>query len=317
MYLSKQKLIVAAVGGNALYPANSPPFDLQKELIVKTSRKLADIIEEGHRLIITHGNGPQVGNILEQNERTRKVVPSRPLDVCVAETQAQIGYLMQQALQNAFRKRGMKRRVRTVVTQVLVDPRDKEFKEPTKPIGPYYKKGRAQELMEKHGWKMKYDKRGGYRRLVPSPWPLRIVEMSSIEKLVTQRGSVVIAAGGGGIPVVERRGRIVGVEAVIDKDLASSLLADVLDAHTLLLITDVRYVALNFGKKNQRNLKEMTVDEACEHLSEGQFPPGSMGPKMQAAVDFVKNDKREAVITSISHLKNALSNSDGTKITFE
>lgn len=315
--MSRQKRIVAAVGGNALYPANSPPFSLQKELITKTSRKLADIIGEGHRLIITHGNGPQVGNILEQNERARKVVPSMPLDVCVAETQAQIGYLMQQSLQNAFRTRGMKRRVRTVVTQVLVDPKDKEFRDPTKPIGPYYKKSRADELMEKEEWKMKYDRRGGYRRLVPSPWPLKIVEMSSIKKLVSQRGSVVIAAGGGGIPVVERRGDLVGVEAVVDKDLASSLLADGLEAHTLLMITDVRYAALNFGKKNQRNLKEITVDETCEYMSEGHFPPGSMGPKIQAAVDFVKNDKRQAVITSISHLKRALNNNDGTKIIFE
>jgi carbamate kinase len=315
--LSRQKRILAAVGGNALYPANSPPFNLQKELITKTSRKLADIIEEGHRLIITHGNGPQVGNILEQNERARNVVPSMPLDVCVAETQAQIGYLMQQALQNAFRKRGMQRRVRTVVTQVIVDPKDREFKKPTKPIGPYYEKSRADELMKEHKWKMLYDRRGGYRRLVPSPWPLRIVEMSSIRKLVSQRGSVVIAAGGGGIPVIERQGKLVGVEAVVDKDLASSLLADGLNAHMLLMITDVRYVALNFGKKNQRNLKEITVDEACEYMSDGHFPPGSMGPKIQAAVDFVKNDTRQAVITSISHLKKALKNNGGTRIVFE
>lgn len=314
--MSRQKRILAAVGGNALYPADSPPFSLQKELITKTSRKLADIIEEGHRLIITHGNGPQVGNILEQNERARNAVPSRPLDVCVAETQAQIGYLMQQGLQNAFRKRGMQRRVRTVVTQVLVDPKDKEFRKPTKPIGPYYKKSRADELMKKHKWKMKYDRRGGYRRLVPSPWPLKIVEMSSIMKLVSQRGSVVIAAGGGGIPVVERRGNLVGVEAVVDKDLASSLLAEGLDAHVLLMITDVRYVSLNFGKKNQKDIKEMTVDEACEHMSDGHFPPGSMGPKIQAAVDFVKNENRQAIITSISHLKKALKNDGGTRIVF-
>ncbi len=308
---------MAAVGGNALYPANSPSYKVQRDIIRKTSVKLADIIEEGYRLIITHGNGPQVGNILEQNERARKIVPPMPLDVCVAETQAQIGYLLQQSLQNAFRKRGMKRRVRTVVTQVVVDPKDKEFRKPTKPIGPYYKKGRAEELMKLSRWKMMYDVRGGYRRLVPSPWPLRIVEMSSIKKLVSQAGSVVIAAGGGGIPVVERRGKLVGVEAVVDKDLASSILADGLDAHMLLMVTDVRYAALNFGKKNQRKIKEMTVDQACEYMSEGHFPPGSMGPKVQPAVDFVKNEQRQAVITSLRHLKSALSNNDGTKIVFQ
>ncbi len=315
--MSRQKRIVAAVGGNAIYPANTPSYDVQKEIISKTSVKLADIIEEGYRLIITHGNGPQVGNILEQNERARKIVPPMPLDVCVAETQAQIGYLLQQSLQNAFRKRGMKRRVRTVVTQVLVDSRDKAFKNPTKPIGPYYKKNRADELIKVNKWKMKYDRRGGYRRLVPSPWPMKIVEMSSIKKLVSQAGSVVIAAGGGGIPVVERRGKLVGVEAVVDKDPASSILADGLDAHILLMVTDVRYVSLDFGKKNQRNIKEMTIDEACDYMSEGHFPPGSMGPKIQAAVDFVNSDSRQAVITSLSHLKSALNNNDGTRIIFE
>jgi carbamate kinase len=315
--LSKQKRIVAAIGGNALYPPNSPSFEVQKELITKTCRKLADIIEEGHRLIITHGNGPQVGNILEQNERARKVVPSMPLDVCVAETQALIGYLMQQSLQNAFNKRGMKRRVTPVVTQVLVDPRDKAFKNPTKPIGPYYKKTRADELMSKHKWKMKYDRRGGYRRLVPSPKPLKIVEMSSIKKLVSQRGSVVIAAGGGGIPVVERRGKLEGVEAVVDKDLASGLVSDGLDAQMLLIITDVRCVSLNFGRKNQIDVSQMTIDEASEHMKEGHFPLGSMGPKVQAAVDFVKNEKRQAIVTSLGHLKRALDEKDGTRIIFD
>jgi carbamate kinase len=316
-YLSKQKRIVTAIGGNALYPPNSPSFEVQKELITKTCKKLADIIEEGHRLIITHGNGPQVGNILEQNERARKVVPSMPLDVCVAETQAQIGYLMQQSLQNAFHKRGMKRRVTPVVTQVLVDSKDKAFKNPTKPIGPYYKKSRAQRLMRERGWKMRYDRRGGYRRLVPSPEPLKIVEMSSIKKLVSQRGSIVIAAGGGGIPVVEKRGKLVGVEAVIDKDLASGLVADGLDAQMLLMITDVRRVSLNFGQKNQKDISKMTVDEACEYMGDGHFPPGSMGPKVQAAADFVKNEDRQAIITSLRHLKRALDEKDGTWIVFE
>jgi carbamate kinase len=316
-YLSKQKKIVAAIGGNALYPPNSPSFEVQKELITKTCKKLADIIEEGHRLIITHGNGPQVGNILEQNERARKVVPSMPLDVCVAETQAQIGYLMQQSLRNAFHRRGMKRRVTPVVTQVLVDSKDKAFKDPTKPIGPYYSKSRANHLIKKRDWQMKYDRRGGYRRLVPSPKPLKIVAMSSIKKLVSQRGSVVIAAGGGGIPVVEKRGNLVGVEAVIDKDLASGLIADGLDAQMLLMITDVRRVSLNFGKKNQKDLSMMTVDEAREHMKDGHFPPGSMGPKVQAAINFVKNEDRQAVITSLGHLKRALDEKDGTWIVFE
>ncbi len=315
--MSKQKRIVAAIGGNALYPPNNPSFEVQKDLITKTCRKLADIIEEGYRLIITHGNGPQVGNILEQNERSRKIVPSMPLDVCVAETQAQIGYLMQQSFQNAFHKRGMKRRVTPVVTQVLVDSKDKAFKNPTKPIGPYYSKSRAEHLMKERGWKMRYDTRGGYRRLVPSPKPLKIVAMSSIKKLVSQRGSVVIVAGGGGIPVIEKRGKLVGVEAVIDKDLTSGLLADELDAQMLLTITDVRRVSLNFGKKNQKDLPRMTVGEAREHMKDGHFPPGTMGPKVQAAVDFINNEDRQAIITSLGNLKRALDGRDGTWIVFE
>lgn len=315
--MSRQKRIVAAVGGNALFPPNSPSFEVQKDMIAKTCRKLADIIEEGHRLIITHGNGPQVGNILVQNEKARKVVPPMPLDVCVAETQAQIGYLMQQSLQNAFRKRGMHRRVTPVVTQVVVDSKDKAFKKPSKPVGPYYSKSRAYRLMKKHNWEMKLDSRGGYRRLVPSPKPLRIVEMSSIRKLVSQRGSVVIAAGGGGIPVVERGDKLTGVEAVVDKDLASSLLADELNARMLLMITDVRYVSLNFGKSDQVDLTEVTVDEAKEYMKEGHFPPGSMGPKIQAALDFVRKEKRLAIVTSIKHLKKAVDGKDGTRITFD
>jgi len=315
--LSKQKRIVAAVGGNALYPPNSPSFEVQKELIAKTCKNLADIIEEGHRLIITHGNGPQVGNLLVQNEKARRTVPSMPLDVCVAETQAQIGYLMQQSLQNAFNRRGMHRRVTLVVTQVVVDPKDKAFKKPTKPIGPYYSKTRAARLRRKYKWKMKLDARGGYRRLVPSPRPIRIVEMASIRKLVSQRGSVVIAAGGGGVPVIERRGKLTGVEAVIDKDLASGLLANELDAQTLLIVTDVRFVSLNFGKEDQVDLSEMTVDEAREHMKEGHFPEGSMGPKIQAAIDFVRKEKRQAIITSIGHIKRALAGRDGTRITLD
>lgn len=312
--MSKQKRIVAAVGGNALYPPNSPSFEVQKELIAKTCRKLADIIEEGHRLIITHGNGPQVGNLLIQNEKARRIVPSMPLDVCVAETQAQIGYLMQQSFQNAFNRRGMHRRVTPVVTQVVVDPKDKAFKNPTKPIGPYYSKTRAARLKSRYGWKMKLDRRGGYRRLVPSPNPIKIVEMDSIRKLVDQRGSVVIAAGGGGIPVIQKGKKLVGVEAVIDKDLVSSLLADGLDAEKLLMVTDVRYVSLNFGKNNQTNLTKITVDEAREYLKDGHFPPGSMGPKIRAAVDFVRKGKRKAIITSIGHVKRALDGKDGTRI---
>ncbi|UCD92060.1 MAG: carbamate kinase [Methanobacteriota archaeon] len=315
--MSKQKIIVVAVGGNALYPPNSPSFEIQKDLIAKTCKKLADIIEEGHRLIITHGNGPQVGNLLIQNEKARRLVPSMPLDVLVAETQAQIGYLMQQSLQNAFNRRGMHRRVTPVVTQVVVDQRDKAFKDPTKPVGPYYSKTRATRLKSKYKWEMKLDRRGGYRRLVPSPKPIRIVEMASIRKLVSQRGSVVIAAGGGGVPVIERRGKLVGIEAVIDKDLASSLLANELDARTLLLVTDVRYVSLNFGKKNQADLTEMTVDEAEGYMKEGHFPEGSMGPKMQAAIDFIRKEKREAIITSIGHLKKALDRKDGTRVTLD
>ncbi|MFQ6060267.1 MAG: carbamate kinase [Thermoplasmata archaeon] len=312
--MSKQKKIVVAVGGNALFPPNNPSVEMQRELVSNTCSKLAEIVEEGYRLIITHGNGPQVGNILVQNEKARKVVPPMPLDVCVAQSQAQIGYLLQQSLHNAFRKRGLHRWVTPIVTQVVVDSRDEAFKNPTKPVGPYYSKSRAYRLMRRNGWKMELDSRGGYRRLVPSPRPLRIVEMSSIRKLVSQRGSVVIAAGGGGIPVVEKRERLIGVEAVVDKDSVSGLLAEELDAQMLLMVTDVRYVSLNFGKRDQIDLTEIAAGEAEEYLKEGHFPPGTMGPKMRAVSHFVKKKRRPAIITSIKHLKSALNGKDGTRI---
>jgi len=308
--------LVIAIGGNAILPAGGPgDASAQRSRIQATCAVLADLVQAGHDLVLTHGNGPQVGNILLQNEEARDRTPAMPLDVCVAESQAQIGYLLQQALANEFASRGIRRSVLCVVTQTVVNPDDPAFAAPTKPIGPYYE--REDELIVKRakGWKLVYDPRGGYRRVVPSPRPLEIVEADVIAHLAKQGdGRVIIAAGGGGIPVVRRGDRLVGVEAVVDKDLASALLAQALGWKDLVIVTDIGQVALDLGKPSQRFLERMTLREAKVHLAEGQFPPGNMGPKIEAAISFLENGGSRVVITDIDHLARAASGKAGTRI---
>lgn len=315
--MSAKKLVVA-IGGNAIQPAgDSVSADAQRHRVEETAAKLADLVQAGHDLVITHGNGPQVGNILLQNEEARVLVPAMPLDVCGAESQAQIGYLLAQALRNEFAMRRVERGVAVIVTQVLVDANDPAFKNPTKPIGPFYSREADLIVKRAKGWKLVEDQaRGGWRRVVPSPQPLDIIEKDVIRALVADSSSsVIICAGGGGIPVVRRNGRLVGVEAVIDKDLGATVLARVLGWKHLVVATDVERVALGFGKPTQRLLDRLTVAEARRHLAEGEFPPGSMGPKIEAAIGFLESGGLSVVITDLEHLVDAVDGKAGTRMT--
>ena len=310
------KKLVIAIGGNAIQPAgDAGGAESQRRKIEETCAKLADLVQAGYSFVLTHGNGPQVGNILLQNEETRQLVPAMPLDVCGAESQALIGYLIAQALRNEFARRRIERAVACLITQTLVDANDPAFAKPTKPIGPYYTREADLIVKRAKGWKLVSDPRGGWRRVVPSPQPVDIVEKDTILKLVGDGdGSVVICAGGGGVPVVRREGRLAGVEAVIDKDLAAAVLAKVIGWKTLVIATDVERVALDFGKPGQRFLDKMTLAEARTHLAEGQFPEGSMGPKILAAIQFLESGGEHAVITDLLHLDSAVEKKAGTRI---
>ena len=308
--------LVVAIGGNALQPAGeTADAGAQRRRIEATASLLADVVGAGHDLVLTHGNGPQVGNILLQNEETRHLVPPMPLDVCGAESQALVGYLLAQALRNEFAHRKIDRDVASIVTQVLVHADDAAFANPTKPIGPYYLRDDEVLVKKAKGWKMVYDQRGGWRRVVPSPRPVEVIEKDIIRALVGDGGGrVVIAAGGGGIPVIRKDGKLVGVEAVIDKDLAAAVLAKAIGWKHLVIATDVPQIALDFGKPSQRFIDRLTIPEAKKHLAEGQFPPGSMGPKMEAVVDFLEHGGQHAVITDLEHLAAAVAGKAGTQI---
>lgn len=305
--------VVIALGGNALLPPErAGDFEAMRRRVVESARALAEVAKDA-RLVVTHGNGPQVGNLLLQAEATRAQVVPPSLDVLVAETQAQIGYLLQQALQNEFLRLGRDTPVATVVTQVIVDPDDPAFENPTKPVGPIIASATEVMLKRAKGWRLAEDARGGWRRVVPSPRPLEVVEAAAIRALLDS-GAVVIAAGGGGVPVVRQGRALVGVEAVVDKDLASAVLALAIGADRLVLATDVEGVALDFGEEGERFLDRMTVEEARTHLAAGQFPAGSMGPKVQAAIDFVSEGGGEAIIAGLTDLRAALDGTSGTRV---
>lgn len=315
----KAETIVIALGGNALKgPTSLGTAEEQRAAVERSCAQIAKIVAEGYRVVLTHGNGPQVGNLLIQQEAAAKLVPPMPLDICGAMTQGQIGYLIQQKLQEKLRELGLPRPVATVITRVLVDERDPAFQEPTKPIGPFYDEARAEEL-RRQGYVLKRvanDERG-WRRVVPSPEPVEILEEAAIRALL-EAGQIVIACGGGGIPVVRRSGTeagpLEGVAAVVDKDLASALLAIRLGAEVLLDLTDVEFVALNYGTPEQVDLRRLTVEEAKRYLKEGHFPPGSMGPKMEAAIRFLEGGGRRAIITSLEKGYLALLGETGTEI---
>jgi carbamate kinase len=308
--------VFLTLGGNAILPARGTgTFDEQCAITRATMQPIAALIQGGAQIVLSHGNGPIVGNILIRNEAAREQIPPMPLDVCGADSQGGIGYMMQQLLQNELKRIGLGDRVvATVVTQVLVDERDPAFRRPTKPIGPFYTQERARLLAREKGWTVVEDAGRGYRRVVASPRPLEVIEIGAIRELVESE-AIVIAAGGGGIPVTRQwDGALHGVEAVIDKDLAGSLLARLLGCEQLVIITGVDRVALHHGKPEQRNLDEATVDEMARWMEEGHFPPGSMGPKIQSAIEFLRGGGRDVVITSPGNLLDALAGTKGTRI---
>jgi carbamate kinase len=264
--------------------------------------------------VLTHGNGPQVGNILLQNELCEKYVPSMPLDVCVSESQGQIGYIIQQTLLNKLMKLKIDGNVVCLITQVIVDMNDSAFTNPTKPIGPYYNSGEMESLAYRKNWKFSRDVvRGGWRRVVPSPTPIGVVEKNIIRQLVLN-GVIVIAVGGGGIPVAKINNEYVGVDAVVDKDLASALLGKELNATILIMLTDVERVALDFGLDTQKELDRLTLEDARKYLRNGQFPSGSMGPKIEAAIYFLESGGEKVIITKPECLGDALCGRTGTVI---
>jgi carbamate kinase len=309
-----KRSIVVSLGGNAILPAGKAgTIEEQFQITRETMSQVLDLIRH-NRVVFTHGNGPVVGNILIRNDAAKDRIPAMPLDICGADSQGGLGYMIQQTLQNLLREAGVAREVATVITQVVVDRDDPGFQSPSKPIGPFYREKEAQALASEKGWKMVQDAGRGFRRVVPSPKPMRIVEMGTIRALY-EKGYVVIAAGGGGIPVIEDSGGALrGVEAVIDKDLASVVLGRELGADCLIIVTEVDRVALDFNKPTQRDIETMTIEEAGRHLADGQFPPGSMGPKVEAAIWFLRTGGREVCITSPRRLKDALNGRGGTWI---
>ena len=305
--------IVIALGGNALQSGKSEATaEAQLEVVKKTCEFIADISTSGYEMGIVHGNGPQVGRILLASETAKDVTPAMPFDVCGAMSEGYIGYHLQQALKHSLKKRGKDFPVLTVVTQMVVDKEDKGFKNPTKPIGPFYTEEEAKELENTKGYSMKEDAGRGFRRVVASPIPKEIVEIEAIKQLWPT--SIVISCGGGGIPVVKHEdGSLEGVAAVIDKDFAAELLAEEADADVLMILTEVEKVAVNFNKPDQRDLDELTIEEANKHIADGQFAPGSMLPKVEAAMKFVQsgNGKR-AIITSLDKAIDAIEGKTGT-----
>ena len=309
-----KNLVVVAIGGNSLIKDKAhQTVEDQKKQIERTCSHIADLIEKGFEVVITHGNGPQIGFILFRSDVAKDKIHEVPLDSCGADTQGALGYQIQQSLDNEFRKRGITKPVVSVVTQVEVDAQDPAFCNPTKPIGQFFDKEDA-ELLKKQGWKVIEDSGRGWRRVVASPKPKKIIELDAIETLV-KNGFVVIAVGGGGIPVARNEQRdLVGKSAVIDKDLASSLLASDIHAEKLIITTSVEKVALNFGKPEQQYLDELIVSEAKRYLQEGHFPAGSMGPKIQAAIDFLEHGGKEVIITSLEKVTDAVEGRTGTRI---
>jgi len=315
-----QKTIIIALGGNSLIRAGEKgTAEEQYANLQQTSEQLLELLASGNRIVITHGNGPQVGNLLLASEAAKDIVPPLPLDICGAATQGTMGYMMQQTFANSLRERGLKHNITTVVTQVVVDKDDPAFKDPSKPIGPFYDLTEAQKLQQERGWVIVNDANRGYRRVVPSPIPVHIQQARIIEDMLDD-GEIVIAVGGGGIPVVrESDGNLIGVEAVIDKDFASSRLAIDIKADILVILTAVEKVYRDFGRPNQQALDHLNVNEAKKLLAEGHFGKGSMEPKIRAAIEFLQETdeqvEREVVITLPEKALAALQGKTGTRIT--
>lgn len=311
------KTIVLALGGNAIKEWNQKGSAAEQfDNVRKSCSHIVRIIKKGFRIVVTHGNGPQVGNLLIQQEEGGRIVPSQPIDVCDAMTQGQIGYMIQQALLNELKDARLDRSVVTLITQVMVDREDPGFQNPTKPVGPFYPRALKEKYEKEWGHLFKRIKRRGelYRRVVPSPDPLRILEAKMVKDLLDS-GVIVIASGGGGVPVIlDDEGHLSGVEAVIDKDLAGEKLAESVGAHIFIILTDVERVYLHFGTKRQKGLRTFRVAKAKQYLEEGHFPPGSMGPKIEACIRFIEYGGERAFITSLDHALGALDGREGTQI---
>lgn len=310
------KLAVVAVGGNSLIIDEKRRSVQDQYAAAQESMKhIAEMIEAGWDVVVTHGNGPQVGFILRRSELSRQELHEVPLDACGADTQGAIGYMFQKALHNEFKRRGIKKESATVVTQTLVDRNDPAFQSPTKPIGSFMDEAMAMQKRDKEGWNVVEDAGRGWRRVVASPQPKQIIERAAIETLI-KAGYIVVSVGGGGIPVIENEnGDLVGVEAVIDKDFASSLLANSIQADLFVISTAVEKVALNYNKPNQMWLDRLTLAEARKYMAEGHFAKGSMGPKIQAIIWYLERGGKQALITNPENIGRALAGETGTWIT--
>jgi carbamate kinase len=310
------KRVVVALGGNAiLQKGQDGTYQDQQSSVDQSVDKLSSFLkDDNYEIVLTHGNGPQVGALLIQHSAGANRVPAQPMFICGAMSQGQIGFMFQHSVKNLFRKEKIEKEVSTIVTQVLVDKEDDAFKNPTKPVGVFYSKEEANKLKEKTEFTFKEDSGRGYRRVVPSPKPIDIIEVNSIKDIIDD-GKLAIACGGGGIPVLEKGNRLEGVDAVIDKDKASALLGQMVAADMLIILTAVDKVHLNFGTDKAEPIDEMNVKQAMTYLEEGHFAEGSMKPKVEAVIEFVKNgDEKEALITDIEHLSVALCGEGGTWI---
>jgi carbamate kinase len=311
------KTMLLAVGGNSLIRAGEKgTIAEQRANAQRTAAEIAKLVRDGYRIVLTHGNGPQVGAALLRSERGASQVPGHPLDVCDASTQGEIGYLLQQSLDTEFRRAGLRVPVVTVLTQVVVALDDPAMRQPTKPIGPFYSRADAEERRSRFDWEIVEDAARGYRRVVPSPEPVEILELDVIRDLLG-RGVLVIACGGGGIPVAWKDGGLQGVEAVIDKDRASALLASRLDVDLFVISTDTDYVYLDYKRPMQRPLHLASPRALQEYAAAGHFPPGNMGPKVESVLRFVTSEEREAIITSAENLYRAVTGSAGTHVVLE
>lgn len=313
-----EKVIIVAIGGNSLVRDNGrDSVQDQYEAVVETAANIADMVEQGYNVVVTHGNGPQVGFGMRRAEIANEVagMPEVPLVNCGADTQGGIGYQIQQALINEFAKRSINKKVATVITQVEVSKDDPNFKNPTKPVGSFFTFEQAEEMKKEHpDWVFIEDSGRGYRRVVPSPRPIDIIEKEAIKTLINS-GFVVIAVGGGGIPVIKTdHNTYKGIDAVIDKDFATSLLAEQINADTLIITTGVSRVCINFGKPNQEALDKITIEATKQYVAEGHFPPGSMLPKIEASLSFLENNGSRVIITNPESLKDAIIEKAGTHI---
>ncbi|UQZ89703.1 carbamate kinase [Deltaproteobacteria bacterium Smac51] len=311
----KKPTAVIAIGGNSLISAKGKEsLEDQHMAVFETTKHIADIIEAGYQVVVTHGNGPQVGFILARSDLAAQQIHRISLVIAVADTQGAIGYEIQQNLDNEMKKRGKTSRTVSLVTQVLVDKDDPGFQEPTKFIGGFYEESELEQIKKDHPtWILKADSNRGYRRVVASPIPKGIVELDAVESMIAA-GFNVVTVGGGGIPVVEKDGMLEGVSAVIDKDLATCLLAEKLKSDLLIISTGVPQVSINFGKPNEEKLGTVKAADMEKYLAEGHFPPGSMGPKIEAALNFLKNGGKEVIITDPQNLGTAVKDGKGTHI---